>query len=174
VEKIVALLTKKVSDAGVRTLMFRFKVPPGHEPYLVSSTKSCLWVPDTFDQGEVKAAVRQAPLGDIYRDLVTAIAERGREQDWGNVHPATRRGVLDAILHLADFDFFEVTVLCGTGFDTSLVPGGVTFEPAGWLPETWAVVVPVDKSLIGLAYEQRGGNFAVAMHNTSRGVCVLS
>ena len=144
------------------------------EPFLVTSSRSCCWLYATaLRDGCVRTAWRKATLEKLYGELVFEIADKGRELEWGNVHPASYDGVSDAILHLADYGILDVDVIHGVEFDTTIVPEDITCSAATWLPPKEAVILSVDRACVGTAYVLSGGHHAVVVHNASRGVCVI-
>jgi len=95
---------KKKGNMG---LFMEFPAHPDVAPYLVSSTKAVLWVEETHpgDTPHVKAAIRDIKTpGDFFWEMVAAIIQRGRRDEWGNIHPFTQKGVRAAIDHV---EFYE-------------------------------------------------------------------
>jgi hypothetical protein len=149
-------------------------------PYLVTSTQGVLWVPAPVVQVEqehmARAAVRQGPLNVLYGELVLAVLAAGRAYDWGNTQPMTRLGYQNALEHMASYDITDVDVLCAEGSATLAVQDwGVACQSCVWMPQGHLVVVPQDRSLLGVVCCLPPLNrFACVIHNAARGMVVLS
>lgn len=154
-----------------RPLMMDGVPVPDSGPYLITSSKSLMWVERSFAGGFLRLAVRQQSADGLYRDLVEAIADEGVRREWGNVHPATTEGVLEGLNHLHYYDLPDSTLLYGSDFDIGLAPD-LERAPADWLPSTWAVLVP-DRAYVGTAYVFGDQHLAAVVHNPSRAVVVL-
>lgn len=142
-------------------------------PFLLCSTKSCLWVEHSFPNGTVRTAVRSTPRHDLYSAVVHQITQKSETRQWGSVQPPTKAGVGDAFAYLADYDIIDVEVLFGEGFDTSLVPEDVDRTLVPWISAGWAVVVPVDRSFLGTLFEYDGGQYGMTIHNAPRGIAII-
>ena len=144
---------------------------PDAGPFLVTSSRALLWVERAFGNGFLRLAVRKQTADELYRDLVSEIAEEGVRREWGNVHPATVEGVLAGIEHLHYYELPDATLLYGSEFDIGAAPD-LSRAPADWLPPTWAVLVP-DRAYVGTMYLFGDGYLGAVVHNPSRGVVVL-
>lgn len=157
---------------GSVPLMVEFRVNPETSPFLVSSSRSFVWVTPRADR--LRSAIR--PLdGDgmdgVFQNLVTAIADAGFHGKWGNVHPYTPAGLTAAKSHLSDYDLGEVEVLAHP--DTDLTALGLEFTTrARWVPTGWAVVLPTDRDFVGFTVVS-GDRYLVVVHNSSRAVAVV-
>ena len=145
---------------------------PDAGPFLVTSSRSLLWVERAFDAGFLRVAVREDHPDSLYRNLIEEIAIQGVAREWGNVHPSSKRGVLAAMAHLSYYDLPDPVLLYGSGFDIGVAPA-VERLPVDWLPPTWGVIIPSDRSFVGTAYVFGGGHLGAVVHNPSRGVCIV-
>ena len=171
--------TKAMSKKGVFPLYMEFKVSAEAAPYLVSSTKGSLWVENPSSTGLVRAAIRQgATPAVLFKEIVEAVVQRGRESQWGNVQPFTPAGLKAALAHVNDYDMGKLEVLLGAkkGATTPewLQPLtlGVPVRKTSWLPEGTAVVVPSDRNFVGLLEHLGTKHVVFTVHNASRGIAV--
>jgi len=92
-------------------------VPKGLGPYLVTKSKGGVtWVDeaptDASDHSApIRAGVSQATPSTVFLDVVKAVADRGIDDDWGNVHPYSLEGVLAAADYLRSFDLTDIELL---------------------------------------------------------------
>lgn len=184
--KVAELSLQRKSGAP---LWMEFAVNPDMEPFLVSSSRALLWV-KPFAKGQaprVRAAVRPiASRGALFREVLRAVVDLGRDAKWGNVHPLTSAGLLDAIGHLRGYDLPDLEILVSPGMPwgprglPSPIPveetGGATllgfplFE-AEWLAADTLVVVPADRDFVGFLLLV-GPKGVSVVHNASRGIAV--
>jgi hypothetical protein len=172
----MALLTQVVkrTDGNRRPLMLEVPVSRDLDgPFLVTSTRGVLWIAKTFPNGSVRIAVRTTGLSALFREIVRSIASESAENDWGSVQSPTEGGVKAAVEHLADYDFFDVEVFYGDGFDPEIVDDDIPIHEVDWLPRGWAVALPADRAFVGTTLDFGGGQYASLIHNASRGVAVL-
>ena len=146
-------------------------VDPDAGPFLVSSSRSLMWVSRAFEGGFLRLAIRDTDTDTLYREVVESVAQEGLEKGWGNVLPPTKEGVLEGMNHLSYYGFSEFTLLYGEDFDISLCPN-MSRSPASWLPDSWAVIVP-DREYVGVVYKFGGGKVGALVHNPSRGIVVI-
>ena len=144
---------------------------PEAGPFLVTSSKSLLWVDRAFQGGFLRLAVRQTSLDALFASLVEAIIEKGVECEWGNVLPTTKEGVLEGLAYLDYYGLSDPTLLYGDDFDIGIAPD-LSRVPAPWLPPTRAVLIPT-RSYVGTAYLFGDGHVGALVHNPSRGVVVF-
>lgn len=144
----------------------------GAGPFLITSSKTLMWVERAFRGGFLRVAVRQSDADDLFRNLVERIASEGVRREWGNVHPDSKEGVLAALAHLSYYGLSDPLLLYGADFDFSIAPD-LPRAPADWLPPSWGVVLPSDRGFVGTAFIFREGNVGAVVHNASRGVVVL-
>jgi hypothetical protein len=157
---------------GSVPLMVEFKVNPETAPFLVSSTRSFVWV--TPRQDRLRSAIRPID-GDgvegVFRYIVTTIADTGAGGKWGNVHPYTPVGLASAKAHLSYYDLAEVDILAHP--DTDVTPLGMDVcVRAKWVPEGWVVVLPTDREFVGFMVVS-GDRYLVVSHNPARAVAVV-
>jgi len=119
--------------------------------------------------------------------VTRAVIKEGREQQWGNVHPLTKEGILGAIDHVRSYDLTALEILVNPGMkwgdispdwqtDEKSIPMallGLPLQPATWLPLDTVLVVPTDKEFVGfvLLFQER---VASVVHNASRGIGVAT
>jgi hypothetical protein len=157
---------------GSVPLLVEFRVNPETAPFLVSSTRSFVWV--TPRQDRLRAAIR--PLEDggiegVFRHLVMTIADTGADGKWGSIHPYTPAGLASARAHLSYYDLKETDVFAHP--DTDVIPLGMDVcVRAKWVPEGWAVVLPTDREFVGFVV-MSGDRYLVVVHNSSRAVAVV-
>jgi hypothetical protein len=149
--------------------MMEFSVNPELAPFLVSSTRSVLWVSQAGSSGNVRAAVRDRH--SLEEELIVAVTEMGIRADWGNVHPLTTDGVKACVDHLDFYGVGLVEAFVAPDTDVSEVDfKGLTCTQAEWVPKDSVVVVPIDRGFVG-TLGTVGPHKAVALiHNASRGI----
>jgi len=159
-------------DLGKKTPLL-VEVPVDRElaPYLVSSSKSALWIERPHPNNCVRAAVTNHQ--GHAKSLIEHIAIKGDAEEWGNCHPLSEKGVREALAHLQYYGFGDVEVLFSPSTRDVGIPEGVPVREAPWVPKGWAVVVPVDRSFVGTTLCFKEGLFATVVHNAARGVAVL-
>lgn len=143
-------------------LFVEVPVHPETAPYLVTSSKGLLWIDNSFN-GIVRSAVLRSPWAVVASDtsveIVRAIRQRGDALSWGNAFPFTDAGVRGAREYLKTYDLAECDLL-----DHGTAP---------WVPEGSAVMVPKDRSYLGIVGEIGEGAHTVVVHNPARGMAVL-
>lgn len=217
---VTRLSSPATQRPGVQPLMVEFTVPEETAPYLVSSSSSVLWVNQTYGPSLIKAAVRSVSLGAFFREVLDAVVVMGRQQEWGNVHPLTVAGLRAAVDHVASYELAPLELLIprahppgssggavdGDSKATLITPElrplieevGLPFRPSVWVPDGTIVVVPKDRTYVGVAYQVAGRQtapiveadgstpkpppvvpteavvkIAAAVHNAARGVAVV-
>jgi len=145
---------------------------PEAGPFLITSSKNVLWVERAFPGGFLRVAVQRTAPEPLFRKIVEAIAERGVESEWGNVVPATHKGMEQAIEHLKYYGISELEFLHGKGFKPAK-DMGIPTSLAPWVPDKWGVLLAKDRSYVGTVYELGGGVVGAVIHNASRGVAIL-
>lgn len=140
-------------------------------PFLVTSSKSLIWV-DKFPTDVVRAAVRKVPPDFMFRDMIISTRGKSEEMGWENVFPSTAEGLKSALGHLEEYELTPAQVLVGSNFDVSIF----STEPTEttWVPEGWAVIVPVDRTYLGTSFDFGDGQWAGVLHNASRGLSILT
>jgi hypothetical protein len=183
----------KDSKKGQIPLFMEFPVNSDLAPFLVTRARSgkemTLWVMRTKG-GKIKAALRQIPsLEDYWLEIIEKTRLMGLEEDWGNVHPLTRDGLLASIEHLNNFGFKleDLEMLAhpemqwvtvdpswdntGKGMVLSLL--GLPVQPTLWLPLDIVAIVPRDREMVGFAFlTQR--RVASVVHNAARGLGIAT
>lgn len=164
-------------------LMMEFPVNPATGPFLVSSTRGVLWVSPR--EPKVRAAFRPLTAEAFFREVVAAVVDMGAAAEWGNIHPLTPAGVLQAVGHLRSYDLSALEVLLHPDTmklvqvvsreteaeETVHTLCGFPVELAEWLPPGVVVVVPQDRDFVGFVV-MRGGKGVAVVHNASRGIAV--
>ena len=153
--------------------MLEFRVAPDVDSVLVTSTRGLLWV--TPRDGRIRAASRSLDNSTFFAEVVRMVALTGRGAEWGNVVPYTDAGFQAGRAHLAYYDISAVELLLPPhadvrGWDT----GDVPVREAPWLPEGWAVLVPIDREYVGMLMLALGGKGFAVVHNAARGIVVLT
>jgi len=193
------LSSKALQRKGVMPLMLEYPVPEETGPYLVSSTSSVMWITELHPNSTVKAAVRETTPGNFFREVIEAVSAMGRQQNWGNVHPLTLEGVRAAIQHVASYDLDPLELLIPRahppGGDPSspdeeegdvpkavrvaLMPpelrpliedAGLPFRPSVWVPDGTVIVVPKDRTFVGVLNQVTPKKIAGVVHNAARGI----
>ena len=163
--------------ASSHPLAMEFTVDPVAAPYLVSSTRSVIWVPEAFGN-VVRAAVRRnvKSNGDFYKEIVEAVAQQGTESGWGNVFPSSLKGVQGALEYLRFFDFsdLEIFVKQGTQMQKRLSSQleGCVVTGVSWLKAGWVVATPKDKEYLGFLSRLGSTSIISVVHNPCRGIAV--
>jgi hypothetical protein len=177
----------KVERPGSVPIMMEFPVNSSLAPFLVSSSKSCIWIARSLN-GIIRAATRKVPnIESYFLDVTKAIIKEGRQREWGNVHPLTVSGIQAAIDHVKFYDLEELEILAHpqmpwgriskkweTGDkEIPLALLGLPIQPAPWLPKHTILIVPRDREYVGfvLLFQER---IASVVHNASRGVGVAT
>jgi hypothetical protein len=144
---------------------------PNAGPFLITSSRSLLWVERAFESGFLRVAVRQMGAHDLYGDIIAEIAREGVAREWGNIVEPTPAGVAAGLAHIAYYGLPQPTLLYGTSFDIGLAPE-MERVPVSWLPPSWGILVP-DREYVGTVYLFGEGHVGAIVHNPSRGVVVL-
>ena len=145
---------------------------PDAGPFLITSSRSLMWVDRAFPSGFLRVAIREVGPTSLFGSMIEAIADKGTELKWGNILRATSKGIKDAVAHLAYYDITDVEILHGDQFTVRLPPG-IEGTCVPWMPHGWAAVVPVDRSYVGTVYDLGDGHVGGVIHNASRGVAIL-
>ena len=144
-------------------LMAEYPVNSSTSPYLVTTTRSLLWVTEpTMNIGTlqlVRCASRIASLETLYREIILAIFDAGKHLEWGNIQPYTCEGLIKAIEYVRFYGFEKVEILCSrqTGDQCEFLRSSeilmgfpdVPLWTADWIPDGVFVVLPEDRSYIG-------------------------
>jgi hypothetical protein len=162
---------KQTSRGRVAPAMVEFEVNPELAPYLVSSTRSVMWVLHASQAQTVRAAVRKRQ--GLEAELVSAVVLMGERSEWGNVHSFTTDGVSACVEHLRYYGLEHLEMMVAPETDVSDVDfPDVPLHRVSWMPVGAVVAVPVDRGFVG-TLGVIGQHKAVAVvHNASRGVAV--
>jgi hypothetical protein len=162
---IVTMKAKKVP------LLLEVPVEAELVPFLVSSSRKVIWI-ESAKNGSVRAAVRKVSPAEHFPELVEAFVERSSREGWGSVLPLTSEGFSQGQAYLSEYGLKDLDLLSHP--DTKLPHSeGVSLVTCPWLPVGEAVLVPVDRSFVGVTFDFGAGNIATVMHNAARGIVVF-
>lgn len=163
---------KRARTGDTDPLLMEFEVNPELAPFLVSSTRSVQWVTRASQSNMVRAAVRKRQQLEV--EVVTAVADMGREAQWGNVHDLTTAGVGACVAHLHGYGIEPVEILVAPDTDLQGIemPADVPTRPAEWMPREVLVAVPADRTFLGTMGTIRRHKAVAIVHNASRGMAV--
>lgn len=161
--------------------MIEIPVDPESAPFLVTGTKKFLWIeavgrshsPLAKMRGKVRSAIREGAFEEgVFVDILQEVARTGAERRWGNGFPFTTLGLNQAVAYVTLYGMEKLEVLCGSSLKGIQIPKGVTVTSVKWMPRGKAVVVPEDRSYLGLVgiLDQ---SWTALVHNPSRGMAVL-
>lgn len=142
-------------------------------PFLVTSTRSQIWLDNKFPSGIVRSAILRAPKEFIFRSCLIQIKEKAQNLAWGSVHPTTLEGFSAAKQHLDYYGLGELEIYFGEGFDQDVLPESVPAFEEVWVPSGWAVLLPKDKGFVGTLVDFGQERISLVIHNASRGVGLL-
>ena len=167
---VVAL--KPQGEAGRSLTLEYLQVNPELAPFLVSSTRSVVWVHHASKENTVRAAVRKRQ--GIEAELVAAVIQMGQETGWGNVHELTTEGVQACVGHLRDYhdEPLEILISPDTDLEGIDIPTNVPKTEADWIPTECLVVVPMDRANLGTLWVIGRHKVAALVHNVARGIAV--
>lgn len=174
-------------------LLIEFPVNPATAPYLVSRATSkalTMWIPRASTNGNVRAAVRETTLEELYSEVVEQVVSRGREEGWENTHPLTKEGIVQAVEYIRYYGFTddEIEVLAhpklpwGDIDPSWKVPDGeymvlgvhgFRVQPAAWLGTDTVVIAPRNRAFLGVVMKFDAG-FVAVVHNPARGMAVAT
>lgn len=151
--------------------MMEFPVNAELGPFLVSSTRSVLWVNKVSRDSRVRAAVRERR--GLEQEILASIIDMGTRAQWGNVHPLSSEGVAECVAHLQSYDFEEIECLSSASTTLDGVAlGDVALEIVDWMPVDCLLFVPVDRRYVGTMALVSESQAMCVIHNASRGVAV--
>lgn len=166
---------------GMTPLILEFHVDPQTAPYLVSASKGVMWIDEPFagDSPFIKAAVRKGITpGDIFTEAAKAIFAKATEMKWGSAHPFTEEGLSAAIDHVSSYSLGSLDIIVSPRplLDGGTLPQwirdrelGENLRAAEWVPENCAIVIPSDRSFLGMLVHLSPLSTAMAIHNAARG-----
>lgn len=141
-------------------------------PFLVSGTRGWVWV-EGARTGTLRAAVRVGEVpSEIFVQVISEVAHRGVERAWSNGFEFTQEGLFQAVAYVRSYGIEEVEILVPVD-STLTAPKGVTLSLATWIPQNRAVVVPLDRSYLGMVGSIGESHWTAVVHNPSRGMAVL-
>ena len=159
---------------SIQPLAFEFQANKEATPFLVSTSKSLLWINEA-PTNVVRAAVRpKTKIQQFYIEVISEIKEVGESCSWGNSYAFSKEGVLSAISYVNSYGVGEVECLLSseTKSEASFLAGtGISFSICNWLPKSCVVVVPKDRSLLGFVGVMNSG-FVSVIQNPSRCLAV--
>lgn len=172
----------KVLTKGRTPLAVECEVTPDTAPYLVTSSKGLTWVPRASADGTIKAAIRLKAMPEqFFTDVVEAVHLAGVQWEWGNVLPMSVEGMQAALDHVAEYELGDMEILVPPSADGEPSPGmklaielNKPHRPSSWLPRDLAVVVPKDRSFVGMVYRVGGKDIVGLVHNAARGIAIVS
>ena len=161
---------------SIKPLAFEFTASNEATPFLVSSSKSLLWINEA-PTNVVRAAVRtKTRVQAFYTEVIQEVEDVGRSCNWGNVHPFTKEGVLNAISHVQFYDLGEIECLVHPNTKEKLAGvlagSSVAYSICSWLSEDCVVVVPKDRAFLGFVGIMSSG-FVSVIQNPSRGMAIV-
>jgi len=145
-------------------------------PFLVSTSKSLLWINEA-PSNVVRAAVRpKTKVQDFYKEVIQEIAEVGSDCSWGNVQPLNKVGVQNALDYVASYELGEIECLLHPQdkekISEMLSGSDIPYSLCKWMPKGHMVVVPKDRSFLGFVGVLATG-FVSVIQNPSRGIAIV-
>jgi hypothetical protein len=178
--QVIRSQPKALAVKGNLPLLLEFSVSPESAPYLVTSTTGVLWIEEAHPGDLIKSAVRDITSpGDLFRESLIAIAERGEEKHWGNVQPYTKLGLDAAVDYVQSYDLPDVEILVSNskgGLKPKwLAPKEIQIpvRVSSWVPDNCAVVVPSNREYVGFIVHLKPKTVAMAIHNASRAIGIV-
>jgi hypothetical protein len=154
-------------------LMVEFPVDSRLSPVLVSSSRSVLWVTNVR-RDIIKAAIRPFETAEkFFIEILFSVYEKGVSQEWGNVHGFNKTGLSKAIEYVKSYGIEQVEVLVSSSevsFLQDFSDSSVKIVIAEWLPDSCAVVVPLNREFLGFYSEICPGHLVSIVHNAVRGI----
>ena len=161
---------------SIKPLAFEFSASNEATPFLVSSSKSLLWINEA-PANVVRAAVRtKTRVQNFYSEVIQEVEDVGRSCNWGNVHPFTKQGILQAVSHVQFYEVGEVECLVHPNtkekLSKVLVGSDLAYSLCSWLSEGCVVIVPKDRAFLGFVGIMSAG-FVSVIQNPSRGMAIV-
>lgn len=152
-------------------LMIELSVDPTIAPYLVTTTKSFLWLLQPLRDNKLRVAIRKESLDQLFGEVVQNIYEMGVENSWENSYSLSKEGLQKAISYLQYYGIKEIDILCGESDPLSLGShfGKHSVVKVSWLSDCY-VAIPKDRSYFGSLTDFGSDNYAILIHNPSRGI----
>lgn len=167
----MSLLQKIEVDTDRTPLMIELPVDPTIAPYLVSTTKSFLWLEKPLRNNKLRVAIRKESLDQLFGEIVQNIYEMGVDSSWGNSYALSKEGIQKSIEYLQYYGIKEVEIFTSENDPLSLgaVFGKYAVTKVNWLSDCY-VVLPKDRSYFGSMTDFGSDNYAILIHNPSRGI----
>lgn len=167
----MSLLQKIEVNTDRTPLMIELPVDPKIAPYLVSTTKSFLWLEQPLRNNKLRVAIRNETLDQLYGEVVQNIYEMGVDSSWENSYSLSKDGVRKAIGYLQYYGIKDVEILC---CETDPLSLGSSFESysvtkVSWIKDCY-IAVPKDRSYFGSMTDFGSDKYAILIHNPSRGI----
>lgn len=164
------LHTVKIPTKG-KAMVGRIEVPVAQEtaPYLVTTSKKLMWVEEA-PQGVLYAAIRTDSRLKIYQDIVEMTFSRSKDSQWENIFPLSADGLSKAIEHMKFYGIEDVQILLTKSTSCIKHP---QVKIVSWMPENQALLVPKNPEYLGTSFVFGHKNYAMAVHNPSRGMAFL-
>lgn len=141
-------------------------------PFLISGLRDWVWIKGS-KSGIVRSAVRPGGIpADIFTTVTQQVAEKGASAKWGNTLPFSDEGLKKAAAYLKSYGLDQVEALVPVG-STLQAQKGVKLSESTWVSSGRAVVVPLDRTYLGLLGTFGPEYYTVVLHNPSRGMVVL-
>lgn len=156
---------------SIQPLAFEFQASNDATPFLVSTSKSLLWINEA-PTNVVRAAVRpKTKIQDFYMEVIREIKEVGDMCSWGNAYSLDKQGILQAVAYVSSYEVGEISCLLNSTTKNKIQPllegTGISFAICNWLSEDCVLVVPKDRSLLGFIGVVNSG-FVSVIQNPSR------
>lgn len=150
-------------------LLLEIPVSPLTAPYLVTATRSLMWLEES-PRGVVRTAMR--PVWEpekTFPAMVREIAFEGDRRGWEGHFPMNPKGIQAAVARMRTYGIqnFELLISPGSG-----APPQLPAREVSWVPAGSGVVVPMDRSYLGIVFRV-GAAAGVVVHNPSRAMAVL-
>jgi hypothetical protein len=160
-------------SAGKKTpLLIEIPVNGEGAPFLISGLRDWVWIRGSRS-GIIRSAVRPGAIPkDIFVQVTQEVAKKGAASKWGNTLPFSDDGLVKATKYIKSYDIDQVEALVPVG-STLQAPKGVRLSESAWIPKNKAVVVPQDRTYLGLLGTFGPEFYTVVLHNPSRGMVVL-
>ena len=159
---LASISLSESSSKGV-PLLVEIPVHDDTAPFLITSTKSLLWINQSFN-GVVRSAVRSSnwktESNQFQLDVVRSVRDQSLRCKWGNVLPNTPKGISQAEEYLRSYEMPVFELLTHS-------------ETTSWVPDGSALLVPKDRLYLGVVAFITPDAYTVVLHNPSRGMVVL-
>lgn len=184
--QVVRFKPQESTKKGNVPIILEFEVHPDTAPYLVTSSSGLIWVEEPHPGNILKAAIQEiSSPGHLFWAMALSVILRGKRDEWGNVHPFSENGVLDAVKHLEDYDLTDIEILVPRVREDKNENGvykrpswlhpdilGYPLRPTSWVPDDCAIVVPRNRDYVGMMTHITLKKVAAATHNPSRSIAV--